>query len=372
MSSVVNVLFLDLKAINARQENDIRNALTSIVDGGWYILGKETEAFEREFATYCGTKYCLGVANGLDALVMIFEAYKLLGRLQEGDEIIVPANTFIASVLAVSRAGLKPVLVEPAEGTFNIDPARARAAITPRTRGILPVHLYGTVADMEPLLALAREHDLVVVEDAAQAHGAYSGNRRAGAIGDAAGFSFYPGKNLGALGDGGAVTTSDAALAEALRALRNYGSHVKYENLYQGYNSRLDEIQSAVLRVKLSVLDADNERRREIARAYRAGIRNPRVALPVVAPEESSVWHLFVVRTADRAALAKHLESAGIQTVIHYPIPPHKQQAYKEWNGLSFPVTEAIHREVLSLPIGPHLSDEQIERVIDAVNAYAG
>lgn len=366
------VSFLDLKAINAACRDELAEAMGRVLDSGWYILGGEVTAFEKEFATYCGTSHCLGVANGLDALILILEAYKELGVFAEGDEVLVPANTYIASILAISRAGLTPVLVEPDPASYNLDPKRLREKITSRTRAILVVHLYGAVADMDPILEIAAEAGLKVVEDVAQAQGARHNGARAGALGDAAGFSFYPGKNLGALGDAGAVTTNDAALAEAMRALRNYGSHVKYENLYKGYNSRLDELQAACLRVKVPRLDAENARRREIARLYHEGIRNPRIVLPLEVEGEGCVWHLFVVRAVDRAALQKHLDAAGIQTVIHYPIPPHKQQAYKEWRDLSLPITEAIHREVLSLPMGPHLSDAQVLRVIEAVNSYVG
>lgn len=371
-SGAPRIPFLDLRALNARQEREIAAAMEDVLRGGWYILGRETEAFEAEFAAYCGAPHAIGVANGLDALVLILEGYKALGHLKDGDEVIVPANTFIASILAVSRAGLTPVPVEPSPDSFLMDPAAAAAAITPRTRALLPVHLYGALADIDALGALARAHDLKVIEDAAQAHGARGPSGRAGALGDAAGFSFYPGKNLGALGDGGAVVTRDPALAEAVRALRNYGSHVKYENLLKGFNSRLDELQAAVLRVKLPLLDADNARRREIAARYLAEIRNPAIRLPVPPPDQECVWHLFVVRTQHREALQAHLDAAGIQTAIHYPIAPHKQAAYPELASLSFPLTEAVHREVLSLPMGPHLSAADVASVISAANAYEG
>jgi dTDP-4-amino-4,6-dideoxygalactose transaminase len=363
--------FLDLRALNAAHRNELLAAAARVLDSGWYILGSEVEAFEREFAAYCGVDHCIGVANGLDALVLILDAYKQLGVLTDGDEVIVPANTFIASVLAVTRAGLVPVLVEPDAITRNLDPARIEAALTSRTRAILPVHLYGAVADMEPIRAIARARGLKVIEDAAQAHGARYDGLRTGALGDAAGFSFYPGKNLGALGDAGAVTTNDAALADAIRTLRNYGSRVKYENLYAGYNCRLDELQAALLRVKLAGLDGENAARRAVSGRYLAEINNPMITLPSLGRDEDAcVWHLFVVRCAHRDALQQHLHHQGIQTVIHYPIPPHKQHAYPQWNELSFPITEAIHREVLSLPMGPHLSADQVSHVVAAVNQF--
>ncbi|MCD6025405.1 MAG: aminotransferase [Fibrobacteria bacterium] len=365
-----NVPFLDLRAIHARREARLMEAIRGVVRGGRYVLGPQVEAFEREFAAYCGTRHCIGVANGLDALTLIFEGYREMGQLSPGDEVIVPANTYIASILAVSRAGLTPVLVEPHPASLNLDPEQVSAKITQRTRAILAVHLYGTVTDMTPLRALAKAHGLKVVEDAAQAHGAAWRGTRAGALGDAAGFSFYPSKNLGALGDGGAVTTDDDRLAETIRALRNYGSSAKNENRFKGLNSRLDELQAAVLGVGLEYLEEDNARRRAIARRYLAEIGNPSVTLPAAVADRESAWHLFVLRAPDREALGRHLAGQGIETAVHYPIPPHKQEAYREWNSLSFPLTEAIHREVLSLPMGPHLSDAQVDRVIAAVNGY--
>tara|TARA_B110000093_G_scaffold182838_1_gene230669 strand:+ start:364 stop:1488 length:1125 start_codon:yes stop_codon:yes gene_type:complete len=370
------IKFLDLKAVNEQYRPEIRAAIKRVLDSGWYLLGEEGKAFEQEFAEYCGAKHCLGVANGLDALILILMAYRELGLMQEGDEVIVPANTYIASILAISRAGLTPVLVEPDERTYNIDPNLIEAAITERTRAIMAVHLYGQCADMHPICAIANKHGLKVIEDAAQAHGATYRGRKAGSLGDAAGFSFYPGKNLGALGDGGAVTTDDADLAETIRALRNYGSHEKYHNKYKGMNSRLDEIQAAVLRVKLQYLDADTEKRRKVANRYLKELSafhfpNSAFRLPYVADYGSPAWHLFVVRTPKREALADFLAEKGIQTVIHYPIPPHQQEAYPELHHLSFPITEAIHREVLSLPMSPCLNLKSVQSISIAALVFS-
>lgn len=366
------IKFLDLQQINAQYREDLISATTRVIDSGWYILGKEVELFEQAFARYCGVDYCLGVANGLDALVLLFRAYKELGRLRDGDEVLVPANTYIASILAISANNLKPVLIEPDPATFNIDPERVAGAITPKTRAILAVHLYGQCADMSSLMSIARARNLIVVEDAAQAHGATNYGSKAGNLGDAAGFSFYPGKNLGALGDGGAVTTNDPALFEVISALRNYGSQEKYINRYQGLNSRLDEIQAAILSVKLKYLDDEIRRRQDVAKRYCVGITNPLIRLPVVAMGNEHVWHLFVIRTPNRAALQQYLTDKGIQTVIHYPIPPHQQQAYKEWNSESLPITEEIHRDVLSLPMSPALTENEVESVIGAINGFSG
>ena len=364
------IKFLDLKAVNEQYRPEINAAIQRVLDSGWYLLGEEGEAFEQEFAAYCGAKHCLGVANGLDALILILMAYRELGVMEEGDEVIVPANTYIASILAISRAGLKPILVEPDERTYNIDPTLIQAAITEKTKAIMAVHLYGQCADMDPICAIAQKHGLKVVEDAAQAHAATYRGRKTGSLGDAAGFSFYPGKNLGAMGDGGAVTTDDDELAEAIRALRNYGSHEKYHNKYKGMNSRLDEIQAAILRVKLKYLDADTEKRRKVAEAYLSGLSSQPsgLTLPYVADYGVPAWHLFVVRSAQRDELAEHLKSAGIQSVIHYPIPPHQQAAYPELHDQSLPITEAIHCEVLSLPISPVLSLEEVECVYESIN----
>lgn len=362
--------FLDLQAINAQYRAELIAACTRVIDSGWYIGGKELTQFEQEFSAYCGSGHCIGVANGLDALILILRAWLEMGRLQPGDEVIVPANTYIASILAISANGLTPVLVEPDAASFNLCPINARAAITNKTRVILPVHLYGQLADMPAIMALAHEYGLLVLEDAAQAHGAAIEGKKAGSWGDAAGFSFYPGKNLGALGDAGAITTHDADLAHTLRALRNYGSHEKYRNLFKGVNSRLDEIQAAMLRVKLSKLELDTSHRRSITGIYLQNILHPAVQLPQVTKAEQHVWHLFVIRTHQRLALQQHLAAQGIQTLIHYPIPPHQQQAYQEWNGSNFPLTEAMHQEVLSLPMGPTLTEDQALQVAAAVNGF--
>jgi len=334
-------------------------------------MGKSVENFEQEFAAYCGVSHCIGVANGLDALILILEAYKQLGHLADGDEILVPSNTYIASILAISKARLSPILVEPDDATFLLNPKACEAAITPRTKGILPVHLYGQLCDMKAIGGLAARHDLLVIEDSAQSHGAIQGDKRSGALGHASGFSFYPGKNLGALGDGGAITTSDDDLATAVRALRNYGSHKKYENLYKGINSRLDELQAAFLSVKLKDLDADNARRRAVAAEYNARIRNPAIILPQSITPNAHVWHLYVVRCSERNRLQHYLAEHSIQTVIHYPIPPHHQQAYSEWANISYPISEQMHAEVLSLPISPVMTSAEVESVIDAVNSFS-
>lgn len=368
--------FLDLKAINAQYRKELIAACTRVIDSGWYISGNELNQFEQDFAAYCGTKHAIGVANGLDALTLTLRAWKELGKLTDGDEVIVPSNTYIASILAISANNLVPVLVEPNLATYNLCPEKTAAAITPKTKAILPVHLYGQLADMPAIMALAKQHNLLVLEDSAQAHGAELNGKKAGNWGDASGFSFYPGKNLGALGDAGAVTTNDDQLAETLRALGNYGSHEKYKNLFQGTNSRLDEIQAALLSVKLKHLNTEITQRRQVAEAYLKGINNPAVVLPInnsaldIQSLTSHVWHVFVIRCEQRDALQKHLADQGIQTLIHYPIPPHQQQAYKEWNNQSYPISEQIHQQVLSLPISPTVSLRQIETIINACNKY--
>lgn len=358
--------FLDLKSINLRQREEFQAALDIVLESGWLILGKETEAFEHEFAAYCGAAYCLGVANGLDALHLVLKAW----GIGPGDEVIVPSNTYIATWLAVSQVRATPVPVEPDLSTYNIDPALIEAAITPRTRAIIPVHLYGQTASMEAIMTIANRHGLKVLEDGAQAHGASLNGRRAGALGHAAAFSFYPGKNLGALGDGGAVTTNDAELADKIRVLRNYGSHIKYQNEVRGYNSRLDELQSAFLRTKLPLLDADNAHRAAIAARYSEGLSGlDGLTLLKVGTGCDHVWHLYVVRHAKRDALQKRLAELGVGTMIHYPVPPHLQAAYKDL-GIpegALPVSERIHREVLSLPMGPTLSLDDAGTVIAAV-----
>jgi dTDP-4-amino-4,6-dideoxygalactose transaminase len=360
----MTIPFLDLKAAYLELQIELDAAYKRVMESGWFILGQEVEVFEREFAAYCGTQHCISVGNGLEALHLILRALEV----GPGDEVIVPANTFIATWLAVTYAGASPVPVEPYEKTYNIDPNRIEEAITPRTRVILPVHLYGQPADMEPIKAIANRYGLKVIEDAAQAHGArYKGNR-AGGLGDAAGFSFYPGKNLGAFGDGGAVTTDDDLLAARIRSLRNYGSHSKYYNELKGFNSRLDELQAAFLRVKLQKLDEWNERRKVIAGLYRKGLANvPGLTLPCVPGWADPVWHLFVVRLPDRSRLQQHLLKHGVQTLIHYPVPPHKQDAYKEMNHLVLPLSEKIHKEVVSLPMGPSMRIDEIDRVISVI-----
>lgn len=364
----MSVPFLDLRATYQELQGDLDDACRRVMNSGWYIQGKELSTFEDEFARYCGAHHCLGVSNGLDALHLILRAY----GIGAGDEVIVPANTYIATWLAVSYAGARTVPVEPDDATANIDPERIRAAITPRTRAIMVVHLYGQPADMDAICTLAREHGLKVIEDAAQAHGAVYRGKRAGYLGDAAGFSFYPGKNLGAMGDGGAVVTNDERLAHAIRGLRNYGSHVKYHNEEKGFNCRLDELQAAFLRVKLHRLDEWNARRRGLANYYLDQMKCPAIRLPLVPEWAEPVWHLFVVRSGRRDELALHLQHHGISTMIHYPVPPHLQPAYSDLGYAkgSFPIAERMHEEVLSLPIGPHLSPEQAAQVVDAVNSF--
>ncbi|SHN54177.1 DegT/DnrJ/EryC1/StrS family aminotransferase [Desulfovibrio litoralis] len=360
------IKFLDLHAVNKPYQAEIEAGIKEILDSGWYLLGKHNEEFCTNFSSYCGTKYALGVANGLDALNLIIKAYGFGG----GDEIIVPANTYIASILAISQNGCTPVLVEPDPATYNINPNLIEEKITAKTKAILPVHLYGQAVEMQKLWELAEKYNLKIIEDAAQAHGAYYQDKRVGNLGDAAGFSFYPGKNLGCLGDGGAITTNDEALYLKLKALANYGSNVKYVNIYQGVNSRLDEIQAAVLNIKLKGLDADNAKRRKIATYYQKNITNPLIVTPCCMIPETHVWHVFVVRVKNRKNFMDYLEKSGVQTLVHYPIPPHKQQAYAEWNSLNLPITEQIHNEVVSLPISPVLSDDEMRTVVEVVNAY--
>jgi dTDP-4-amino-4,6-dideoxygalactose transaminase len=370
MNKKLIVPFLDLKKINSQYKAELKEACSRVIDSGWYVLGKEVDDFEREFANYCETKHCLGVANGLDALILILRAYTELGVMQKGDEVIVPSNTYIASILAISENGLTPVLVEPDINTYNLDPTLIERAITIKTKAILTVHLYGQVTGMDEIDSIAKKYNLKVIEDCAQAHGALYKGKKVGTLGDAAGFSFYPGKNLGALGDGGAVTTNDSELSTTIAALRNYGSHEKYKNLYKGINSRLDEIQAAMLRVKLVYLDNEIQARQTVAKAYLDGINNQLIELPVVENVNAHVWHLFVIRTAQRAELAQHLNENGVQSLIHYPIPPHKQLAYQEWRGQSFPISEEIHEQVLSIPISPTLSNSEIDKVITVCNSF--
>jgi dTDP-4-amino-4,6-dideoxygalactose transaminase len=366
--------FLNLKQINKQYREELIESCTRVIDSGWYIGGNELSEFEKNFAIYCGTKYAIGVANGLDALILIIRAWKELGKLKEGDEIIVPANTYIASMLAITANNLKPILVEPESNSFNISPSSIEAAITDKTKAILAVHLYGQLADMLSIKTISEKHNLLIIEDAAQAHGAALNGIKAGNWGDAAAFSFYPGKNLGALGDAGAITTNDQKLANVLTALRNYGSHEKYINIYAGVNSRLDEIQAAMLNVKLKYLDSEVSHRRAIAEMYLENIKNPLIKLPILNINAMSfdqhVWHLFVILCEKRDELQKFLENKGIQTLIHYPIPPHKQLAYKELNQLSFPITERIHDQVLSLPISPTLTFTDVQKIIESINEF--
>jgi dTDP-4-amino-4,6-dideoxygalactose transaminase len=362
--------FLNLKKLNQPFEAAFQEKMKQFLDCGWYILGNEVKQFETDFAAYCGTKHCIGVGNGLDALVLIFKAYIHLGKLHKGDEVIVPANTYIASILAVLQADLIPVLVEPRLETYNINPDEIEARITSKTKAILPVHLYGQLCKMEVINSIAKKHNLLVVEDAAQAHGAEWNGTKAGNFGNAAAFSFYPGKNLGALGDAGAITTNDDVLADILFSMRNYGSKVKYKNEIIGINSRLDELQAAFLNIKLNYLDAENESRRTIAKRYLSEIKNDKIILPNWDFSQNHVFHLFVIRTANRLALHKYLKENGVETMIHYPIPPHTQKALSNWNNLSFPISEKIHDEVLSIPLNSGLSNSDVNYIISKLNAY--
>lgn len=364
------IKFLDLQKINQQCAEELKQAAAEVIDSGWYLMGNKLKQFETSLAIYSGVEHAIGVANGLDALRLIFKAYIEMGIMQEGDEVIVPANTYIASILAITDNRLIPVLVEPSIKDYNLDLSSVEANITARTRAILVVHLYGQVCWSAELEAIAKKHQLKVIEDNAQAIGAIYKGKRTGALGDAAGFSFYPGKNLGALGDAGAVTTNDTALAAAIRALGNYGSTQKYINEYQGLNSRLDEIQAAFLNVKLKYIDAENARRMEIAAYYRQHITNPEIILPMINETEGHVFHLFVIRTKKRDELQIYLQNNGIQTLIHYPIPPHKQKAYKKWNELEFTITEQIHEQVISLPISPVMTDIEVKEVITITNGF--
>lgn len=365
------IKFLDIKKINLEYAGEIEEKLLETFRSGWYLLGPQVKSFEEKLSSYSGSPNAIGVANGLDALRLIFKAWLELGQLKVGDEVIVPANTYIASVLAITDNRLKPVFAEPDTANFNLDISKVEALITPNTKAIMVVHLYGQTCWSEELEALAKKHDLKIIEDNAQAIGAEWNGIKTGNLGDAAGFSFYPGKNLGALGDGGAVTCKDALLAKTIRALANYGSEEKYINKYQGLNSRLDEIQAAVLDIKLKYIDVDNAKRREIAGKYISSITNPKITLPDVPEDpEAHVWHLFVIRTSQREKLQQYLHEHGVQTLIHYPIPPHKQRAYKYYNQLSFPITEKIHGAVLSLPISPVMEMTEVEKVIELINKF--
>lgn len=361
------IQFLSLKDINKQYQSELKEAASRVIDSGWYVLGEEVSSFEKEFAAYCGVKHCIGVSNGLDALKLILKAY----GYGPGDEIIVPSNTYIASILAISEVGATPILVEPDIETYNLNPQLIEEKITENTKAILIVHLYGRAAEMESVCEIAQRYGLKVIEDAAQAQGAVYNGERTGNLGDAAGFSFYPGKNLGALGDAGAVTTNDDELANKIIALRNYGSHKKYENLFQGYNHRLDEMQAAFLKVKLNHLDHENATRGFIAKSYLEGIKNPEIILPKIPAQPGQhVWHVFVVRTKHRESLQTYLLDNGIQTMIHYPIPPHLQEAYNEWKNDHYPISEQIHKEILSLPISPVQSQEDTQNIINVINQY--
>jgi dTDP-4-amino-4,6-dideoxygalactose transaminase len=365
------IKFLDLDKINKQYADELKQATAEVIDSGWYLLGERLQSFENNLATYIGVEHAIGVANGLDALRLILKAYIQLGVMQEDDEVIVPANTYIASILAITDNRLKPILVEPDINTYNLDLSLVERHITKKTKAIMVVHLYGRVCWSKELVELAKKHNLKIIEDNAQAIGAEWNGIKSGNLGDAAGFSFYPGKNLGALGDAGAVTTNDSQLADMVRALGNYGSVEKYITPYQGLNSRLDEIQAAILDVKLKYIDAENQRRREIAKRYISEIKNPNIILPQIpVNEKEHVWHLFVIRTTQRDKLQQYLTENAVQTLIHYPIPPHKQEAYKEWNEMRFSITEKIHEEVLSLPMSPVMENDEIKNIVKIINSY--
>ena len=364
------IKFLDLKKITQKNVEEIKLAVNRVIDSGWYIQGNEVEEFEKNFSSYCGVDHAIGVANGLDALRLIFRSYLEMGIMQEGDEIIVPANTYIASILAISDNRLTPVLVEPDLNTYNIDSSKIEEAITAKTKAIMIVHLYGQCAYNERIKQICEKHSLKLIEDNAQAQGALYNGKPTGSLGDASGTSFYPGKNLGAFGDAGAVTTNDPILADMIRMLANYGSKVKYVNDYAGLNSRLDEIQAAILNVKLKYLEADTLIRRKIATKFLTEIKNQKITLPQVLTNEGHVWHLFVIRTDNRVKLQEYLSQNGIQTLIHYPIPPHKQRAYNQMNELSYPISEKIHKEVLSIPMSQVLTDNEIDKVVLTLNRY--
>ncbi len=364
------IKFLDLQKINAQYTKELKEAANRVIDSGWYLMGKELESFEKNYATFCGVKLCLGVANGLDALRLIFKAYIEMGIMQKGDEVIVPANTYIASVLAISDNGLIPVFVEPNRETYNLDSVLIEQAISLKTKAVLTVHLYGQISCDEQMLAICKQYNLKLIEDGAQSHGAEWNGKVSGGIGDAAGHSFYPGKNLGALGDAGAVTTNDAELAKIIVALRNYGSHVKYENQYQGLNSRLDEIQAAFLNVKLKYIQDDIDNRRKVASYYLENIKNTSITLPKSLNKKGHVWHLFVIRTHNRIKLQNYLSKNGVQTLIHYPIAPNKQLAYKEFNDLTYPITQNLQDEILSLPLYGGIENNEMKKIVKLINDF--
>lgn len=363
--------FLDLKAINKGFEKDFEYSFQRFLNSGHYILGNQVNLFEANFARFCGTKHCVGVGNGLDALRLILEGYKVLGRIKENDEILVASNTYIATILAIKQAGMKPILVEADLQTYNFDLNSLKKSISVKSGAIMPVHLYGQLSPMEEISKFAQENNLLVIEDAAQAHGAKNKKGKiAGNLGDAAGFSFYPTKNLGALGDGGAITTNDDALAGVIKKLRNYGTATKYVNELIGFNSRLDELQAGFLNVKLPKLDLDNERRRAIAKKYISGIDNKKIILPKYDGSENHVFHLFVIRVSNRNEFMDFLDRNGIGHLIHYPIPPHKQEALSEFSNLNFPNTEQIHKEIISIPMSPIMTDSEVDLVIQIINKY--
>jgi len=365
------IKFLDLQKINLQHQTEIEAQILEVFRSGWYLLGEKLKNFENNFSSYIGSSHAIGVANGLDALRLILKAYIEMGIMAVGDEIIVPSNTYIASILAISDNGLVPVLVEPDINSYNIDVSKIEEKINLKTKAILIVHLYGRIIFSDQLQQIAKENNLKIIEDNAQAIGADWNGKKSGNLGDAAGFSFYPGKNLGALGDAGAITTNDDQLATTIRALANYGSNQKYVNIYKGLNSRLDEIQAAILDVKLKYIDSENQKRIDIAKHYISEIKNPKIILPELPENENEhVWHLFVIRTENRDELQNYLTEKNIQTLIHYPIPPHQQNAYNEWNNMSFPISEKIHNEVLSLPISPVLEDEEIQTIIKVLNNF--
>lgn len=364
------IKFLDLQKINAQYEQELKIAANRVIDSGWYLMGKELETFEQSYATMCNVEFALGVANGLDALRLIFKGYIELGIMSKGDEVIVPANTYIASVLAITDNDLIPVFVEPNLETYNLDSNKIEAAITNKTKAILTVHLYGQNSIDDQMLEICSKHDLKLIEDGAQSHGAKWNNKISGGIGDAAGHSFYPGKNLGALGDAGAVTTNDKDLARTISALRNYGSEKKYENKYKGLNSRLDEIQAAFLNLKLKYIQKDIIARRKVANFYLENIKNPIIILPKLINEDGHVWHLFVTRTKNRRKLQNYLKEKGVETLIHYPIPPHKQKAYKVWNNETYIISEKIHNEIISIPISSVIEKKEYVRVVEVLNDF--
>lgn len=364
------IKFLDLQAINAQYSQELKEACAKVIDSGWYVRGKYVQKFEDDFAEYCGTKYCVGVANGLDALTLTLRAWKELGKLQDGDEVIVQANTYIASVLAITENNLTPILVEPDPDTYNLSARGIEEFISPKTKVILPVHLYGQISPMKDIMTIAKKNKLLVLEDCAQSHGSMIDGIKCGAWGHAAAFSFYPGKNLGALGDAGAVTTDNEELSKTIKILGNYGSEKRYENIYKGVNSRLDEIQAAMLSVKLKYLNKDIVQRRNIANNYLSRIKNPLISLPFINEQSSHVWHLFVIKVVQRDLILQYLDDCGIQALVHYPVPIHKQEAYRYFDILKSEKVEKIQDEIVSIPIGPTMNEKDIDYIIDKLNRF--